>query len=373
MKLLIFLSLITSLLTFTACVKPIHIGYLSQFNEGTAWVKTEQNYGILDTSFIPRKVIWNSLLLTPGANFNANFEVYGIYHDSLLVYNASTDSIRVLENTSANQRFQLDDQGFVYKDVIVRSKTKQYFKGQSEKMGGITSQGDTVIPFVFRTIQFGLTDEFVAIMGYYPAERYKLFNLGGELIWNTYNVAIIPWQASKGYWFQSGSNALKLCQISKRTQNEVHAVLSDTHQFVQPACHPGSLPSLESTIGFKRKEIFKLVGDSVIPANDFCWIRNEGKWQRIDTSFQLEAKKYDAVHMNEHWGVVWKKDKVAFVDKNGEVISDFKYHGVIDDYISSSPWIVAYGKKEIHVLDTSGNIKKSFCLSNNQPKKAVHQ
>lgn len=365
MKLLIFLPLIASLLTFTACVKPIHIGYLSQFNEGTAWMKIEQNYGIIDTSFIPRKVGWDSLLLTPGANFNANFEVYGIYHDSLLVYNASTDSIRVLENTSANQRFQLDDQGFVYKDVIVRSETKQYFKGQSEKMGGITSEGDTVIPFDFRVIRLGIPNEFIAVMGQYLAERYKLFNLEGELIWNTYNVAIVPWNKKYAYWFQSGGNILKLYQFSKRPESETQIALAET-------IHPGSLPSLESTIGFNKNEIFKLEGDTVIPANDFCWIRSAGKWQRIDTSFQLEAKKYDAVHMNEHWGVVWNKDKVAFVDVNGELISDFKYHGVIDDYISSSPWIVAYGKKEIHVLDTSGNIKKSFSLSNDQPKKAVH-
>lgn len=361
MKLLIFLSLITSLLTFTACVKPIHISYLSQFNEGTAWMKTEQNYGIIDTSLIPRKVIWDSLLLTLGANFNANFEVYGIYHDSLLVYNASTDSIRVLENTSANQRFQLDDQGFVYKDVIVRSETKQYFKGQSEKMGGITENGDTIIPFDYREIRLGLPNEFIAVMGQYLAERYKLFNLEGELIWNTYNVAIVPWNKKYAYWFQNGGNILKLYQFSKRPESETQIALAET-------IHPGSLPSLESTIGFNKKEIFKLVGDSVIPANDFCWIRNEGKWQRIDTSFQLEAKKYDAVHMNEHWGVVWKKDKAAFMDRNGELITEFKYEGKVDQYISSSPLIVGYRKNEIDILDDQGNVQNSFKMDKNDKK-----
>lgn len=354
-------TLFTILILLSSCAKTLEVQYVSQFANEQAWVQVNNKVGVITDSLEMRiPFILDSIVFTPGAEFNSREEIYGWANQKACVYRLSEDTLLYETAEFHPERFVIDHQTVSYKNLIIRSNTGDYFKGQTPEMGAISISGDTLIPFVFREIRMGLEDEFIGIMGRRPAERYKLYNEKGQLIWNTYNVGMVPWRVHQAYWILGGGNLIKLWRFIPLSMEDSAKMEKDTTSFVPPACHPGPIPKLDKVVHFEQVRVHQLDGDSVITANENCWIRNQGKWHLINANFEVISKEYDDVLMNKHWGVVRKGDHLAFINTSGQFITSFSFIGRIDQYRSTSNMMVGEKEKQFVVYLSDGKVVQTF-------------
>lgn len=321
-----FLLLLALVGLIQSCSKKVYYDSMTQFGDGYARIKSFDKQGVMDTTgewvIAP---IFDSILDAGSGRYVFRQQIFALQQDSLFIVDIGNQNQITKPNQKQFYPNFLLDLSFKVGSTRVRTSDTIYPSNQ-HNWGALTIENDTIVPFVYDQIIPGIATDLVATKGVRGALRTFLYDSNGNVICETFNVPIQPWNHLGYYWLNYQIGRVDLRRIVK-----------DTFELIQ-----------------------EFPFDEVQVAGENCWVRKTGRWHLFSAGFDLSTETYDSVQMNAHWGVVAKNGLWALVDRNGLLMSEFIYHGPHSYYISSSPFVIARSETGWKLVDSKGKVQKEF-------------
>lgn len=294
------------------------------FQDDYALVEKDGKFGIIDTAL--------SEIIEPALDNYIGYDVspyffdswfYGIRNDSLIVYDTSGSILHHYRLDTELTPNLLSDQSYFIDQLKVKTENDRYLYSGSKNWGCLASNGDTIIPFQFENIYEGLKGTLIATRGGAKNLETYLYSHSGDTLRRTYNVPILPWEINDYYFFVQPSEYIQIRNTSFEIIDTVYC-------------------------------------QDIVVNENYTWLKSDNQWYRYDTRLTRKDGPYEHVIQNKFWGAIWKNQHVAIINQKGEITTPFIYEGKNHEYTSTSKFIVAKNKRQIHILNARGELVQTI-------------